>query len=166
MQFSSCQREKSPISMEISELVRMSHRGYVPRRAWHLFARMGVQAETMDQAYTLLLRLLGQQEEERQQQLVLVTLRDALQTHDSLMRARRQRQKAVWRMLQELQSRRSMFCIRNQAGQMVQGGIPVATALKNFWQSITPMNLPAKDACMQWLEGLCLPARWKNLMPA
>ena len=166
LRFSASQREKSPIHREICELVRMSHKGYVPRRAWQLFERMGVQATTMEQAYASLLRLLLVQEGELQRQLALSALRDALQTHDSLMRAKRQRDKAVWRMLQELQTKRSIFCVRNQAGFMVRGGIPVAQALKDFWKSITPTNLPSKETCAKWLERLSLPNRWKSLMPA
>ena len=120
----------------------------------------------MGQAYAALRRVVLEVEHEVQRGLTLDALRTSLQTHDSLMRARRQRGKAVARMLQELQSRRTLATIQNRQGRLVSGGVPVASVLREFWESVTPENLPNTTQCASWLGKLSLPNRWRTLIPA
>ena len=166
LKFSAKQSERSPMWREVSLLLRDSHPGFVPRRAWHLFHQKGIQVSSMGQAYSALRRIALEVEHEVQRGLTLDALRTSLQTHDSLMRARRQRDKAVARMLQELQSRRTLATIQNRQGHLVSGGVPVASVLKEFWESVTPDHMPGARQCAAWLDRLPLPNRWKTLIPA
>ena len=166
LKFSALQSERSPIWKEVCQYLRESHQGYVPRGAWQLFHRVGVQASTMSDAFNALNRLMVEEEHTIQKGLALDALRDALHTHDSLVRARRQRDKAVARMIKEIQSRRTIATLQNRQGHIVSGGLAVAEVLKDFWQSVTPPHLPQKDACKEWLQRLPLPSRWKTLVPS
>jgi hypothetical protein len=119
----------------------------------------------MEHAFSELQCLVEREERSVQNNLILQELKIALQNDDACKLARKQREKAIHRMLRELRSQRVAYAVQDKSGRVVMERVGVARALCDFWSSICPGQLPDVFACRQWLNGLNLPAQWKTTLP-
>lgn len=156
----------NPLHSELVEVLRVARKDFVPRRGWDLLGRLGIPCDTMCKAYQALVKQMLICEGKKQSELVLEAMRDTIQTPISGRRAMQLRQKAIFRMMQELQGKRMLHAVQNRTGRMVSGSVKVAEVLKEFWSGISPAGLPGVGACMEWLRRLRLPGRWRTLLPA
>ena len=166
VQFSRKHSQRGPLWRELFWAVRQSTKEYVPRSGWALLSKLGVVCDSMASAYRGLVKALMQEERRVHTELGVESLRSEILSKEFSKEGQRHRQKAVYRLLQELSEKRALTVVQNRQGRLVRGAVNIAQTLKEFWETVTPGNLPTKSECSQWLACLGLPARWRSMYRA
>ena len=120
---------------------------------------------TMRDAYVELVTLVsahkGVERLERQYQCV----RDVLQTTENIRSARKWRAKAVVRLMQQVQDRRTYSVLRSSAGHLISHRRGIACELVEYWSGVVTGGSKTERECLQWLHSCGLPAQWRTLVP-
>ena len=92
-------------------------------------------------------------------------VRGVLQTSKNIQAARKWRAKAVVRLMQQVQDRRTYSVLSSRAGHFISNCQGIARELVAYWSTVVSGGSKSERECLQWLRSPGLPAQWRTLVP-